>query len=134
MSGDANIALLREIYAEWGRGEFKRVDIFDANVEFVTTGIDSRTYHGVEGLVKGWYDFLGAWNDFRVDTDQILTGAHPDSYVVFVHLSGIGKESGVPTQSEAGNAIWFRDGKIVRMELHWDRDATLETVGLPTPR
>jgi ketosteroid isomerase-like protein len=130
MNEDANQELLRSVYAEWGRGEFKRIDIFDPDVEFVTGGLEPRTHRGPEGVVEGWFDFLSAWNDFRVEAREIIPGRDSDSYVVFVHLSGRGKESGVPTESETANVIWLREGRIRRMELHWDREAALEAAGL----
>jgi ketosteroid isomerase-like protein len=126
MSEDPNVEFLRGVYAEWGRGEFKRTDMFDPDVEFVTGGIEPNTYRGPEGVVKGWFDFLGAWNDFRVESREFIPGTREGSYVVLVHLRGSGKESGVPTESEAANVIWLRAGKILRMELYWDREAALE--------
>jgi ketosteroid isomerase-like protein len=133
MSDDANIELLRDIYGDWARGEFKRADIFDAEVEFVTSGVDSRTYHGVEGVVEGWFDFLSAWTDFRVEAGEIIPGAQEGCYVVFVHLSGRGRESGVPTESETANVVWMHDSRIRRLELHWDHDAALESAGASYP-
>jgi ketosteroid isomerase-like protein len=133
MSGDPNIDLLRGIYAGWARGDFSRADFFDAEVEFVTGGLELRTYHGRGGVREGWFDFLKAWEDFRVELREIIPGAQPDSYVVYCHLSGRGKESGVPTESETANAIWIRNSKISRMELHWDRNAALEAVGASYP-
>ena len=131
MSGDQNLAFLRDIYAAWALGDFTRGDIFDPDVEFMTGGLEPRLLHGPEGVVEGWFDFLSAWKDFRVELREIFPGAQPDSYVVYCHLSGRGKESGVPTESETANTIWIRNGKIVRMELHWDRESALESAGLP---
>lgn len=130
MSEDPNLGLLRDAYAEWARGEFKRIDIFDQEVEFVTGGLEPRTHRGPDGVVRGWFDFLSAWTDFRVEAREFIPGAQPDSYVVFVHLSGRGKESGVPTEPETANVIWLRGGKIRRMELHWDRETALEAAGV----
>ena len=132
MSDDPNLKLLRNTYAEWGRGEFKRVDMFDPDVEFVQGGIEPQTYRGPDGVREGWFQWLAAWDDFRVEATEIIPGSEPDCYVVFVHLSGRGKESGVPTESETANVIWLRDGKIRRMELHWDRQAALDAAGLET--
>jgi ketosteroid isomerase-like protein len=130
MNEDANVAFLRDVYAEWALGDFTRADMFDPDVEFVQSGIEPHTYHGPDGVTEGWFEWLSAWQDFRVKAEEIIPGAQPNSYVVFVHLSGRGKESGVPTESETANVIWLRDGRIRRMELHWDRDTALEAVGL----
>jgi ketosteroid isomerase-like protein len=133
MSEDPNVVFLQEIYAGWAVGDFTRADMFDPNVEFVTGGLEPRLLHGPAGVVEGWFDFLSAWEDFRVELREIIPGAKPESYVVFCHLSGRGKESGVPTESETANVIWIRNGRITRLELHWDREAALEAAGI-TPR
>jgi ketosteroid isomerase-like protein len=130
MNEEPNVVFLRGIYAEWALGDFTRADMFDPDVEFVQSGIEPQTYRGPDGVTEGWFEWLSAWKDFRVEAQEIIPGVQPDSYVVFVHLSGRGKESGVPTESETANVIWLRDGKILRMELHWDRQAALEAAGL----
>jgi ketosteroid isomerase-like protein len=107
--------------------------MFDPDVEFVQGGIEPQTYRGPEGVTKGWFEWLSAWDDFRVEVREIIRGAEPDSYVILVHLTGRGKESGVPTESETANVVWMRDGKIRRMELHWDRQAALEAAAGEAP-
>jgi ketosteroid isomerase-like protein len=134
MSEDPNLAFLRDICAAWAMGDFTRADIFDPDVEFVTGGLEPRLFHGPEGVVEGWFDFLSAWEDFRVELREIIPGVRPETYVVFCHLSGRGKESGVPTESETANVIGIRDGRITRLELHWDRVAALESAGVAGTR
>ena len=129
MSDDPNLKLLRDVYAEWGRGEFKRTDMFDPEVEFIQSGIEPQTYRGPDAVAEGWFQWLSAWHDFRVEAREIIPGSEQDSYVIFVHLTGRGKESGVPTESETANVVWMHDGRIRRMELHWDRQTALEAAG-----
>jgi ketosteroid isomerase-like protein len=133
MSVDPNVVFLRGVYEKWALGDFSSADMFDPEVEFVQGGIEPQTYRGPEGVTEGWFAWLSAWKDFRVEAREIIPGTEPNSYVIFCHLTGRGKESGVPTESETANVIWLRDGKIRRMELHWDREAAREAAGL-TPR
>ncbi len=103
MAGDPNIELLEQIIAEWARGDFTRNDVFATDVEFVTDFPERLTYRGHEGLQHGWFDFLSAWDQFRVDLEKILS-AGDGRYVALVHLSGRGKESGVPTQGDGATS------------------------------
>jgi ketosteroid isomerase-like protein len=129
MSDDPNIEFLRDVYADWGRGEYRRQDIFDPAVEFVTDAPERRTYRGRAGVRQGWRSWLAAWNDFTTEAEDVIpVGAC--RYVVLVHLSGRGKESGVPIEADAANIVDVVDGKITRLELFMDRHRALAVAGL----
>jgi hypothetical protein len=67
MADQRGMKVLNAAYAEWARGEFKRADMFTADAEFVVSGPDPRTYVGTEGVGRGWFDFLSAWDHFRTE-------------------------------------------------------------------
>ena len=133
MGADQDLEMLRDAYSGWARGDFSRGDMWDPGVEFIVTGIESRTYKGPEGVRQGWFDFLSAWKDFRVAGVDFIESVRADTYVVLCHLSGRGKESNLPIEAETANVILVRDGRIVRFELFWDRGEALEAAGLARP-
>jgi ketosteroid isomerase-like protein len=47
-----------------------------------------------------------------------------------MHSGGSGRESGAPVEQSWTNALRVRDGKVVRIEFHADRETALEAVGL----
>ena len=105
--------------------------MWDPEVEFITAGLEPRMYFGPDGVKEGWFDFLSAWEDFRVEGIDFIEGARDETWVVLCHLSGRGKESNVPIEAETANPIVVRNGKIVRFELFWDRAEAFEAAGLP---
>jgi ketosteroid isomerase-like protein len=129
MGHDPNIELLKSIYADWARGEYWRLDIFDPAIDFVTDYPEKRSYHGPDGITEGWRSWLSAWNDFTTRADDVIP-AGDGHYVVLVHLSGRGKESGVPIEADAANLVTISDGKIVRFQLFMKREDALDAVGL----
>jgi ketosteroid isomerase-like protein len=129
MVSDPNIEVLEAVYAEWARGDYSRDDFLDPDVEFLTDFPERMTYHGREGMSRGWNDFLSAWDDFTAEAEEIVP-ATEGRYVVLVHLRGLGKESGVPIEGFGANIVTMRDGKFVRFELVWDREAALEAAGV----
>jgi ketosteroid isomerase-like protein len=133
VGNERDLELLRDAYSGWARGDFSRPDMWDSEVEFVIAGVESRTYTGPQGVREGWFDFLSARDDFRVEGVDYFEGAQDNTYVVFCHLSGCGKESGLPIEAEAANLIVVRNGRIVRFALFWDRDEALEAGGLAPP-
>jgi ketosteroid isomerase-like protein len=130
MGSERDLEVLRAAYADWARGDFTRGDMWDPRVEFVVAGVESRTYTGPEGVREGWFDFLSAWDDFLVEGVEYIDTPQDDTYLVFTHLSGRGKESNVPIDADTANTVVMRNGKIVRFELFWDRDEALEAAGL----
>jgi ketosteroid isomerase-like protein len=130
MGAEQDIEMLRRAYSSWARGEFTGPDVWDPEVEFVITGVERRTYTGVEGVTEGWFDFLSAWTDFRVAGVEFIP-AGGETYVVFCHLSGRGKESDLPIDADTATLVSVRSGRIVRFEMFWDRAEALEAAGLP---
>ena len=58
---------------------------------------------------------------FDVDDEHVL---------VFVHVSVVGTESGIPVESDAAHVFTIRDGLVVYFKVYWDRDEALEAAGL----
>jgi ketosteroid isomerase-like protein len=125
---DADVALLNGMLEQWGRGEFWNAEPYADDVVFVRSGPDGGEYHGIEGLTAAWRDFLAAWDDFRIQTEGVATGAD-GMYVLLLRLLGRGKGSGVTIDAEVANVVTMRDGLIARLEMHWDRDAALTAAG-----
>ena len=53
--------------------------------------------------------------------------------LVLVRLSGRGKVSGldIAETGASGAEVWHvRDGKVVRLEMYWDRDEALAELGI----
>jgi ketosteroid isomerase-like protein len=127
-SADADIALLNGMLEQWGRGEFWDAEPYADDVVFVRSGPDGGEYHGIEGLTAAWRDVLAAWEGFRIHTERVVAG-DPGVYVLLIRLLARGKGSGVMTDAEVANVVTMRDGRIARLEMHWDRDAALAAAG-----
>jgi ketosteroid isomerase-like protein len=130
--GDADLWLLQGMFQEWERGDFWNAEPYADDVVFVRSGPDGGEYHGLGGLTAAWRDFLGAWEDFRIQTERVVPG-EAGMYVLLLRLQGRGRGSGVQTDAEVANLITIRDGKVRRLEMFWDRDAALRAAGAQAP-
>ena len=130
MSGGAyaDIALLNGMLEQWGRGEFWDAEPYADDVVFVRSGPDGGEYHGIDALGAAWRDFLAAWEGFRIHTERVVAG-DAGVYVLLIRLLARGKGSGVTTDAEVANVVTMRNGRIARLEMHWDRDAALAAAG-----
>jgi ketosteroid isomerase-like protein len=129
VTSDPNVEFLHDLYADWARGNFRRTDVFDPALVFVTDYPERATYYGLEGLREGWLGWLAAWDDFTTEAEEFISAGN-GCFLVVVHLTGRGKESGVPIDAHAFNVVKLVEGKIVRLELHMQREDALEAAGL----
>jgi ketosteroid isomerase-like protein len=122
--------LLEEIYSRWAQGDYTRLDFFDPEIEFVySDGFpDPGTFRGLDQLPVAWGQWMREWGDMSSALEEI----HGDGVVLvaFVVLHGTARASGAPLEKLAANVHEFRDGKMVRMELHPSREDALRAAGL----
>jgi ketosteroid isomerase-like protein len=129
---DENIALLRELYAAWGRGNFDTAYGFDPEVEFVRVGtgpagLDGAS-HGLDEMWAAIVDWLRTWEFLKIEGEEFIDLG--DRALVFARHTGRGKHSGIPMDREVGDLFTFRGGKIVRYVSYWDRAEALRAAGL----
>ena len=68
------------------------------------------------------------WEWMRIDVERIVEGRN--CAAVALHLRGEGKESGVVSDLRQGHALWFQDGRPVRVTAHMSFEQALEAAGL----
>jgi hypothetical protein len=126
---EGDLALLHRMLEQWGRGEFWDGEPYAEDVVFVRAGPDGGEYHGIDGLSAAWRDFLAAWEDFRIVAEDVVPGP-AGVYVLLMRLLGRGKGSGVSIDAEVANVVQLREGRVSRLEMWWDRDDALSSVGI----
>jgi ketosteroid isomerase-like protein len=120
-----NVEFVRSIYADWERGDWSSAAWADPEIEFAgADGPDPFTVTGVDKVGEAWAEFLGMWEEYRVEAEEFLE-LEGDRVLVLVRLLGRGKASGlevghVPT--EAANLLHIRNGRVTRLVLYWDRE------------
>jgi ketosteroid isomerase-like protein len=128
-AAERDLALLHGMLEKWGQGEFWDAEPYAEDVVFVRSGPDGGEYHGIEGLTAAWRDFLGAWEDFRIQAEGVVSG-EAGMYVLLLRLQGRGKVSGVSIDAEVANVIRMQEGRVVRLEMWWDREGALSSAGV----
>jgi hypothetical protein len=68
---EENIALLRELYASWGRADFATACGFDPEVEFVRAGTGpgglDGAWHGLDQMWTVMVDWLRTWEFLKIE-------------------------------------------------------------------
>jgi uncharacterized protein len=125
-----NAELLRPIYEEWGRGNWRpRFDVYHPQMEWGW----SDEFPGLAGVYEDRRDpnprlhaWLSGWEYWRAEAEQYLElGNH---VVVLASYHGRGKGSGVEIHQQGAHVFELRDGKVVRLEIFATREKAIESV------
>jgi len=128
-----NLDLVRSIFADWERGEYRVIAWAHPDIENeIVGGPSPGTWRGVAGMAEGWRDFLTAFEDvqFAADEYRELDG---ERVLVLTHATGHGRTSGVDLgkmPTSGANLFHIRDGKVIRHVAYLQRDLALADLGL----
>ena len=126
----SNVDLVRPIYEEWGRGNWRpRFDVYHTNMKWGW----SDEFPELAGVYEDREDpnprllaWLSEWEHWRAEAEEYLEfGNH---VVVLARYHGRGKRSGVEIGQEGAHVFELRDGKVVRLEIFATRAKALASV------
>jgi hypothetical protein len=86
-------------------------------------GAITSEYTGIEGLRRGWEDFLRSFENVRFQFEEMVeVGA---AVVDMVTLIGVPRGTDIEVEQAAAAIFEFDRGRLIRVELHLDRDEAL---------
>ena len=128
-----NLDLVRSIYADWERGEFRRVEWARQDIEWADVdGLSPGRVTGLQAMAARWRDFVSDWGDFRAEAEEYRELDH-ERALVFHRFSGRGKTSRVevgPTGAKGACLFHVANGKVTKLLLYSNRDRALADLGL----
>ena len=130
MTESANLDLVRSIYADWERGDFRQTDWADPQIEFALLGgPDPGRWTGIPEMAHAWRTWIASWSAYRLEAEQFrdLDGGR---VLVLVRGFARGKTSGVEVENLNANVLTISDGKVTRLVSYNNRAEALKAVGL----
>jgi ketosteroid isomerase-like protein len=128
-----NLELVRSIFADWERGDFRRTDWAHPEIEFVfADGPEPGRWTGLAATAKAWRNWLSSFDGFRVEPIDYIE-IDDERVLVLVDFTGRAKTSGVQLgEMRTKNAALTetQDGSLVSLMLYWDRDRAFADLGL----
>ena len=127
----ANVEIIRRMYDAFARGDVEAsLSCLDPEIEFSQPADEpgGGTYHGHEGVVRAFAAWTGAWDDYRVEVEE-LTG-HGDSVLARTRHCGRGKGSGAEVEQQIFQLWVLRDERVVRATMFYDESEAREATGL----
>jgi ketosteroid isomerase-like protein len=133
MASSRNIDLVRSIYAAWEQGDFSSAEWAHPEIEFVIAdGPSPGSWTGLTGMAEGFRDLASTWERYRVSADGYQE-LDDERVLVLVRVRARGKTSGLDLgqiQAKAAGLFQFREGKVIRYVIYFDRDRALADLGL----
>ena len=97
-------------------------------LSLISASTQGRGYRGHDGLRQWGRDMEDTWEYFRIEAMELTDAG--DRVVASVHLHGRGRVSGAAVDLYVAHVWTFRNGRVVRMEVHDDVAEALKAVGL----
>jgi len=125
-----NVAFVRRHLEAYLSGDNETaLSHYDPEVEFdARARPEGQIYRGHEGVVEAMRVWRGAWEDWRVEVEEIIDAG--DRVLVISRESGRGKGSGVEIDQHAFVVFTLRDGRIVRWQGFVHRAPALQAAGI----
>ena len=116
----------REAIDAWNRGERDEwLRYFTEDAEWIAyNALDGAEFHGHAGLVRMWDLQHEQFPDYEVRI-RAMSAVGEDQLLTDLELHGIGGASGAAVRQPIAQLARFRDGKLVRIEMHGSRQAAL---------
>jgi len=128
-----NLDLVRSIFADWERGEYRSIEWADPEIENeIVGGPSPGSRRGLAGMAELWRDFLSAWEDVRFGADEYRE-FDGERVLVLTDTTGHFRTSGLDAgqlHSKGANLFHIRDGKVTRHVAYLQRDLALADLGL----
>jgi ketosteroid isomerase-like protein len=128
-----NVELVRSIFAAWERGDYSSAEWAHPEIAFVIAdGPTPGSWTGVAAMAEVWREALSAFEVLRAEAEE-YRALDDERVLVLMHFTGRGKTSGLDVGEIAIrglNLFHVRGGRVTRLVPYWDRERTLEAVGL----
>jgi hypothetical protein len=113
------MALLREVYSYWEKGDFRQTHFMQPDFELVY-GSDfldpGSSYKGLAEVSEGWRVWLDSWVHWSASAREYIQVG--ERILVLIDAQGVAKSSGLEINQPSANLWEFRDGLASRVTAY----------------
>jgi ketosteroid isomerase-like protein len=127
----AEIDLVRRIYADWGKGDYSNADYLHPEFElaFAPGFLDEGVFKGQSEAWRGWRDWLEQWETWTYEVRRFLD-LGDGRVAVFIDMRAVAKTTGMELNLNTGNLVEIEDSLARRVRLYARADDMLRELGL----
>jgi ketosteroid isomerase-like protein len=125
-----NVEVVTRIYEELNSSQALPSELFapDCVTDLSQVSLDFRVLHGVQASQNALAPYFAAFDDFHVAADVLHADEH--RVVTAIRDGGLIRGSSAEVWNRYFHAWTLRDGKVVRLSSHTDREEAFKAVGL----
>jgi hypothetical protein len=86
-------------------------------------------FQGREAVRDFLRDFLADWREFHQEIEDVVEAG--DRFAVLIHLTAVGRMSGVEADTRYAHVWTMRDGRGIKVEGYRDQDAARRSLTTP---
>jgi len=136
MRAVTNLELVRSIYEQWERNDFRSNDWAHDDIEYVgADGPSAGAWTGKAALTAEFRHFLSAWNGWSVEAVEYRELDDARVLVPF-QFTARGKRSGLELgqiRTTGASLFHLRGGRVSRLVQYMDLDRALADLGFGDP-
>jgi ketosteroid isomerase-like protein len=125
-----NVEVVKRIYEELNSHQAFPPELFapDCVTDLTEVSLDVRVLHGVNASQRALGQYFGTFDDFHVAAEVL----HADEHLVVTAIRDGGRirGSGAEVWNRYFHAWTLRDGIVIRLSSHTDRQQAFAAVGL----
>jgi uncharacterized protein len=125
-----NVEIVRRMYDAYADNDFKTALAYlDPAIELSQPASEpgAGTYHGHEGVIQALTTWTGAWDNYRIEVDELA--GFGDRVLASTRHRGRGKGSGVEVEQRIFQLWTIRNDKIVQATMYYEKGEALKAVG-----
>ena len=126
---EEDVRALRGSYEALNRGDIPgTVEFLAADAEWHESEAlpDAGVYRGRDAVRQFLEDFLESWERFHQEVEEVVVEG--DRAALMILLTASGRGSGATVDARYAHVWTVRDGKGVRVDAYYDRDAALRAI------
>jgi ketosteroid isomerase-like protein len=125
-----NLDFVRSIYADWERGDFRRTDWADPEIEMTRPDLfEGDMLKGLASTAEAWRFWLSAWEDYHAEASEYRV-IDDERVLVLGRMTGRGRMSGASGERETANVFHLRNGKVTKLVMYGPHERALADLRL----
>jgi uncharacterized protein len=128
---EENVERVRQAYRLYEKTQQPDFDLLHREVAWHTARDlpDSDTYRGHEGVAEVYSEWIGSFEDFRVEVEEMIDGG-ADTVIVMTRLRGHFRGSAEEVNLIEAHVWRLLDGKAIEIREYRTKAEALEAAGL----
>ncbi len=125
-----NVEIVRRAFAHIETADLPDWDLLHEKVEINDHDLlDAGPYHGHAGYGRWLLDWLDAWSDSRMDSEEFIDAGN-GRVIVLLQTTATGRASGITIERQDAMVYETQGGVVIRIDYYNNRDQALKAVGL----